>query len=201
MNILKPYIGIKSYISPISIEIEYEKRIKQLNDEKQKLMFEEFMNLFNNFRFKRNMINRYKEDISSLCCDIFMINNIKQSYEKWKDTCELDIGREYYEGAEYENQYKVGYTKSFDCVKHHIEEIHEDIDSNNCFSDMCTFGLFLPEGNFYNFVLSEFEYADEYYGQYNYTVPTFFYPVFLEIEKVINSNSEEFIKLIKEYQE
>lgn len=198
MNILTPYIGIKDYDGPKAIQHDYNEKIRHLNLEKDELMLQSFLNLFKNFSFRRKIINKYRENIEDLCCDIVMLNNIKQAYENFSNLSFLEIGEEDYHEAGNIYVYEKGYTAQFDTVENIVEEIYEECEGNCAFSDICTFGFTLPNGTFYNFVESEFEYTSDYSGKYSYTVPTKFYPVFLELEALINSNSEEFIKLIKE---
>lgn len=93
MNILEPYISIKSYTSPYKIEREYNNKIKQLEEQREKVIVNNFMSLLNNFNFKRKIINNYRENIDTLCCDIYIINILKQCYNKTNDTF-LEIGNE-----------------------------------------------------------------------------------------------------------
>lgn len=199
MNILEPYISIKSYTSPYKIEREYNNKIKQLEEQREKVIVNNFMSLLNNFNFKRKIINNYRENIDTLCCDIYIINILKQSYNKTNDTF-LEIGIENECTAQFNYNYKDNYTYYFDVIGHDIEKIIEDIESCSSFDDMCNFNLKLPEENYYNFISARFQSAESYDGEYIYYLKKIYYPIILKIEEIINSNSKEFIELIKKYE-
>lgn len=200
MNILKPYIGIV-YNDPNNIVNEYNKQIEELKELKNKAILEYHLSVFKNFKFRKEFINRYKENITDLCCDILMINNIKQVYERDSRLSILEVGKEGYDYARNEYSYAKGYTQEFDSILDDIVSISDDMYGDNCYSDMCMFGYFNLNGSYYNLIDTEFEYDEDYRGEYVYYIDKYFYPIVLEIEKLINSNSKEFIQLIKEYDE
>lgn len=196
MDILKPYIGIKSYKKECDLVKDYEIMIKNLKAKRDKEVLELNLNLFKNFKFRKRIIDRYKEDITELCCDIVMINNIKQCYEKDKNLSIIEIGYEYECSANNTESYTKGYTPEFDDIKDEINSISEDIYSENCYSDVCTLGYFTLDGNYKNLISCDFEHSQDYMGQYTYFIDTLMYPIVLELEKLINTKKEEFKTLI-----
>lgn len=200
MDILKPYLGISLESDPsdeVKQIIEQIKELKQIKDNK---ILNYHLSLFKNLKFKRDFIKRYKEDPEELCCDITMINNIKQSYEENSGyMSELTVGREDNNTGTIEYPYKLGYTSDFDDIKDYITTIKDDMYSDNCFSDVCIIGIFLPNKSYHALVDCEFEYSQDYYGEYRYFINKRDYPIILEMEKVINSNKEELKEIITKY--
>lgn len=199
MDILKPYVGIKSYTSERVLINEYETMIKALEEKRDKEVLDLNLNLFKNMKFRKNLINRYREDIDELCCDIIMINNIKQCYERDKKLSIIEVGYESESTANNLDSYAINYTTEFDDVQSEITEIVDDVYGNNCYSDVCTLGYFFPDGSYKNLISCEFENEQDYRGQYTYFMDTIMYPVVLELEKLINSRKEEFKALILDY--
>lgn len=199
MDILKPYVGIKSYTSERVLINEYETMIKALEEKRDKEVLDLNLNLFKDMKFRKNLINRYREDIDELCCDIIMINNIKQCYERDKKLSIIEVGYESESTANNLDSYAINYTTEFDDVQTEITEIVDDVYGNNCYSDVCTLGYFFPDGSYKNLINCEFEHEQDYRGQYTYFMDTIMYPVVLELEKLINSRKEEFKALILDY--
>lgn len=102
--------------------------------------------------------------------------------------------------SEFNYWYKDNYTHCFDIVGYDIKQIVEDVESNCSFYDICSLYLKLPAENHYNLISNKFQPMDYYNGECIYYMPKIYYPIILEIEKIINSNSKEFIELIKKYE-
>ena len=198
MDILKPYIGLNSNLNERSLIFQYEEKFRKLQEERDKAILDYHLNLFKNFKFKKRIVDGYIKNPNDLCCDIVMINNVKQAYENDKNLSVLEIGTEDNETASNKYSYELGYTSEFDSMSRQIDEIAEEIYADNCYSDMCTLGYYMPDGTFKNFIEYEFEYEQDYYGSYVYHIETFLYPIILELEKLINSKSEILKKAIRE---
>lgn len=199
MDILKPYIGVKAYKSERALVIKYESMIQALKEKRDKEVLSLNLDLFKNFRFRKKLIDRYKEDIDELCCDIIMINNIKQCYENDKNLSIIEVGYENASNAMNVQSYAIGYTTKFDDVQTEISEIADEVYVNNCYSDVCTLGYFTPDGSYKNLINCDFEHEQDYYGQYTYFMDTMMYPIVLELEKLINSKDNEFKTLILDH--
>lgn len=201
MDILKPYLGISLESDPSDEVKQIMEQIKELKEIKDNKILNYHLSLFKNLKFKRDFIKRYKDDIAELCCDITMINNIKQSYKENSGyMSELTVGREDNNTGTIEYPYKLGYTPEFDNIKDYIITIKDDIYSDNCFSDVCIIGFFRPNNKGYlGLVDCDFEYTQDYYGEYRYFVYKKNYPIILEMEKIINSNKEELKEMIIKY--
>jgi hypothetical protein len=199
LDILKPYIGVKAYKSERALVIKYESMIQALKEKRDKEVLSLNLDLFKNFKSRKKIIDRYKEDIGELCCDIIMINNIKQCYENDKNLSIIEVGYESESTAMNVESYAIGYTTKFDDVQTEINEIADEVYMNNCYSDVCTLGYFTPDGSYKNLINCVFEHAQDYYGQYTYFMDTMMYPIVLELEKLINSKDNEFKTLILDY--
>lgn len=202
MDILKPYIGLDINVNHNKLSRQYYDKINELKKERNQVLLNYHMSLFKNFKFRGENIKRYMENIDDLCLDICLINSIKQEYEMFNNIARLEVGTEDDNHADIKYSYKEGITPEFDNIFNTINEIVDDVQSNNCFSDICTLSYKEPNGSYCSLIDYEFEYTQDYYGEYIYFIDSDFYPIVLELEKLINSKSKEFKELIiKEYNE
>lgn len=202
MNILQPYAGIKAYTNEKDLINQYESMIQDLKRKRDNEVLSSNLNLLKNFNFRKKLINQYRNNVDDLCCDILMINVIKQAYQPDKNLSILEVGYENDSTARCLYTYSKGYTTAFDNLETEIIEISDQIYGDNCFSDICALGYFTPDGYYKNLIDCDFEHDQDYEGQYTYFMETSMYPIVLELEKLINSKKEEFKELIlEEYNE
>lgn len=206
MDVLKPYIGIDINTSYKDIIENYDKKIRELREERTKAILDYHLNLFKNFNFRKTNLKRYMDDINDLCIDLFVINNIKQEYDKNNKSNRIEIASERLDYADFKYSYKKELTKEFDDISEEIAAITDNIQSDNCFSDICTLAYKIPEKqskySYFSMIEVDFEYEQDFRGIDVYYIQKDFYPIVLELEKLINSKSKEFKELIlKEYNE
>lgn len=180
-----------------SILDEYNNKIKELEDKKDKEIFNLKLNCFNNKKFRNDIINHYKQNIDILCCDIMIINHIKYFYSHQQDYSTILIGYDYQNAENNNFLYREEYTEDFDFISDNIQDIVDDIYdeweyidffeniNNNIYKDLI-YNVFIPKNTF---CVSE----------YDFYIKKVFYPLILELEKLINSEKEKLIELILEY--
>ena len=109
MDILSPYIVVDLNTDYKEILNYYLKKTEELEEQKEKALLDYHLSLFKNIKFRKDTLNRYMENINDLCCDIFMINIIKQEYNRIKDrgTKFIEVAIEDYNSANLKHNYEI----------------------------------------------------------------------------------------------
>jgi len=204
LDILKPYIGADININYKDITKDFDEQIRKLKQERTKAILNYHLNLFKNIKFRKNNIKRYMNNIDDLCIDMLVINNIKQAYSRNSKIDKIEIAVENSEYAEFKYSYEKGITKEFDDVYDEMTAITDAYQADNSFSDICSLAYRVPDKqskfSYFSLVESNFEYEQDFRGEDIYYVEKDYYPIVLQIEKLLNSKSKELKELIlKEY--
>lgn len=205
MDILTPYI-----ISDIQFDEtckKYDEGIEILNRAKDNFTLNYSLKLFSRPEFRKRILNMYIRNIDRLCCDIIMINNIKRAYEKQENPneyIELNDLLYMYNSDSIEDDeslemyiYDMNVTQNFDSVSEKIKSVFKDTSDDSSYFDSCSLGYRMPDGSYLQLIKSKTEYDDDCFEVF--MIKAVFYPIILKLEKLINSNSKEFIKMIDEY--
>lgn len=197
MDILKPFKGLET--RDVHKEFrELNEKIEEMKKEKHEKMSEYFLSCYNNFKFTTNQIKRYERDIYEFIGDIVMINNIKQSYERNKNYCFLEIAYEEYDESSNYYSFNISYTPEFAEIEDEISQLYDEYSGDNCFSDMTNFCLLLPGSRYYDLFDCDIEYTEDYHCKDEYRMRTVYYKVIEAHEKLIIKNKDKLIKLVKE---
>lgn len=194
INVLNNYKDLVN-ISLYDIEREYNQKLKQIEIEKEEYITNIILKSFNNIKFKKKILDKYKEDIVTLCSDIITINVINQlSYMR---STKIIYAYRNFEGSSYYLHYNITnnrFRKVFDKISY-IKEYY-DIDIPDY--ERCVIGIYFNSGYF---ILSneDFEETDDCNGVAKYYIPKTYYPIILKLEELLNENSEELIRLINRH--
>ena len=200
MNILEPYKNIEprsihSELSQFNFELE------QLRSAKHKEIADYIVSMFKNKRFINKQINRYKENVDDLICDLIMVNNIKKVVDSFVgNQCRYGIAFESYNEAELEYSFSVSEDNPYHEIEDNIKEIYEDISCDNCFSELVNMCLLMLDGSYFDLLDCDVEYVEDYRCEDRWTIRSEYIPIVDELDAFFNKNSNLFIELIKNYQ-
>lgn len=201
MNVLEPHKGLE--IRNLHEENRHIKDImKDIESKHHQQIANYLISCFKNPKFIKTNIKYYEEEfqIIDLCWDIVMINNIKQAYERDNKLSVIDVAYEENNDYGLEYSYDNSYTPEWEEVIDEIKELSDDYKCDNCFSDIARLCIIIPGGSYYDLLESKIEYIEDFRCKDQYTIRHVYYPVVLEMEKMLLRNKDKFIKLIKEFE-
>lgn len=197
MDILKPFKGLELRV--IHDELgNFNQEIAKLKNQKHEEIADYLVSCFKNYKFTKQQMKRYEDDIYEFVADLTMINNIKQAYQREKDSNYefLEVAYEEYDESGNIYTYNGDYTPDFEEVQQQIEELYSEYSGDNCFSDMTNMCILLPTKRYYDMLEYELEYTEDYHCRDLYRIRKVYYKVVLALEQLMIKNKDKLINLI-----